>query len=56
MRYNSEELKKPNHNQRQIMLRRKMDPANYLVIKDTPHVLYVWDMRLCKIRRIQKWN
>ena len=56
MRYNSKELKKPNNNQREIMLRRKMDPANYLVIKDTPHVLYVWDMRLCKIRRIQKWN
>ena len=56
MQYNPEEFKKPTYNQREILTRRNLDPANYLVVKDTRMALYVWDLRLCKVKRIQKWN
>lgn len=56
MEYKIEDFKKPNHNQRQIIARRQLDPANYLVVKDTRIALFIWDTRTNKVKRIQKWK
>lgn len=56
MEYNVKDFKKPNHSQRQIILRRQLDPKNYLVIKDTRSALLLWDTRTRKVRRIEKWQ
>ena len=56
MEYNVNDFTKPLYKQRQIILRRNLDPNNYLVIKDTRAALILWDIRTRKVRHIEKWT
>ena len=56
MEYNVKDFTKPLYKQRQIILRRNLDPKNYLVIKDTRTALTLWDVRTRKVRHIEKWT
>lgn len=54
MKCKIKDLKKPSHHQREILTRRQLNPANYLVIKDTYRSLYLWDIQRGKIKLITK--
>ena len=56
MKYRIEDFKKPDCHQKRIIVRRKLDPANYLVIKATRTDLYLWDIRFGKVKHIPKWR
>lgn len=50
----AEKNTKPNNNQRAMILRRNMDPKNYVVLKETWDKLYLKDLRYDKVKIIHK--
>ena len=49
-------LQKLKHDQKVMLLRRGLDPKNYMLIKNTYATMYLLDLRYKKIKVIRKWN
>lgn len=50
------DYRNPNYHERRIILRRGLDPTNYVVIKNTPVALYLRDQRTGLTKIINKQN